>query len=468
MLSNMKNKSKVIFLATGWLVVILLLVNFHRQSINPYGWVFWSQLFVAIFLAVILLVLWAINCFRSKNRFKALLIYAIGLTTLLVANLIYYDYRIVLFPDSLKALSKSEWSNDIKYLKNTLKKKHPNVNELIEEKQLDSVFAHLDSKLDTWNDTQIKLELMKIVSLLNDGHSIIPPQPSINLHCLPFVAHKFNDGVYVIDAARDYAHLNNAEVVKINNHLIEDVFKKLKPYIGIENEGGEWDRFPLYGSITELLFQLQITNDPLSAKVTFMKDGETFTETIKGKSYYQWFYFYFSPNRENNALPYEHRLLDKNYWFTYDESSQNLYVNINNLKDDSSESIKQFSNRLVEFTDTNSINKTILDLRNNRGGDNFKARALLKVFRDQKKVNKHGKFFTLISRRTFSAGVNLATLLENQTKTIFIGEPTGQGPTQFGDAKGYKLPNSGIHFFTLTGSRYWSFYLLIFDYFLLN
>ena len=196
-----------------------------------------------------------------------------------------------------------------------------------------------------------------------------------------------------------------------------------------------------------MLYKLNITDSPLFAEITFKNKNKIFTEKIAGESYYQWFYFYFVPDGKNNELPYEHRILNNSYWFTYNESKKELFININELKDQPQESLKSFTSRLSKFIENNDIDKTILDLRNNRGGDNYKSRVLLNVFRDNPKINKDGKFFTLISRRTFSAAVNLTSLLENQTKTIFVGEPTGQGPTQYGDAKMHTLPNSSIHVF---------------------
>ena len=41
----------------------------------------------------------------------------------------------------------------------------------------------------------------------------------------------------------------------------------------------------------------------------------------------------------------------------------------------------------------------------------------------------------------FSAGMNFVTDLERNTHTLFVGEPTGGSPNQYGDAQPLLLPN---------------------------
>ena len=427
-----------------WLIIPLLLWNFYRLSYNPYGWTFWINLYTAIVILTLLIANYGFKQFYSKRMFRGFIFLSIAMSISITAIIVTLDYRTLFFSDTKKELSTKEWKEDVLFLKENILKRHPNVYSLISREAFEKQFNFIEENIDNWNANKIKIQLMKTVSLMNDGHSIIPPQPAINFNCLPFITHKFDDGVYIINSAKSLEHLKGAKLTAIGNMPINKVFEKLEPYIGVENIGGKWDRFPLYSVMTELLFDLGITENSLSAKISYTKDGIDTIETIEGKSYYKWLYFYFSPDRKNNQMPFEHKMLNNSYWYDYNSTKKEIYVNVNNLQDQSGESIKAFSKRLNDFITKNEVGKTILDLRNNRGGNNFKARHLLKVFRDNPKTNKQGAFFTLISRRTFSAAVNLATLLENQTETIFVGEPTGQGPTQYGDAKQVTLPNSKI------------------------
>jgi hypothetical protein len=86
----------------------------------------------------------------------------------------------------------------------------------------------------------------------------------------------------------------------------------------------------------------------------------------------------------------------------------------------------------------------VIDIRENGGGDNTLVRDFVERLSGSAELNKRGTLFTLIGRHTFSAAVNFATMLENQTETIFVGEPTGAGPNHFGDPKQLILPNSKL------------------------
>ena len=430
----------------GISLIVGLLVNFYYLAYNPYGILFWGHLYLVLTIAFTLLLNASFKSIKNKKVFKGIL-YSLLLSTLVAfSGIVIKDYRILFFPKATDQLTKDQWRSDILYLKKMMEERHPGLNTLVSSQTFNSKFNTVLDNLNTWEEDRIKVELMHLVSMLNDGHSIVPPQPSINMHCLPFVSHKFDDGVYIIDAARTHQHLQNARLLKIGNTTVNALFDKLSPFIGAENEGNKWDRFPLYSGLTELLYQIEVSNSKTSVDLTYVKDGKTIVESVEGTPFYQWYLFYLSPDRKNNSLPYEHRILNNSYWFEYDDEANSLYVNINNLKDQSTESIRAFAGRLGRFIEKNEIDKTVIDLRNNRGGDNFKSRVIADVIKGSK-INEYGRLFTLISRRTYSAAVNLATLLENQTQTIFVGESSGQGPTQFGDAKGVELPNSGIKVF---------------------
>lgn len=431
----------------GIILVTYLLIKFYYLSYNPYGWFFWSHLHLAILIIIGLLFIKTYKSFLKKKKTPSIIFGFLTFCFITLTIVMYSDYRTILFSGSQKELSSDEWKEDVLFLKQLMLEKHPKIESLISLKELDKEFNNLLVNLGNWSDNKIKTEIMRMVTIINDGHSIVPPQPAINFHTLPIVIHNFEDGVFIIDSGEPYLHLRNTKILSIGNLRIDKLFSKLKPFIGAENEGNKWDRFPLYAGLTELLYEIGVSKSPTEVEITYSKNGENHKEIIKGTPFYQWYYFYLAPNRKNNPLPYEHRMLNNSYWFNYDKTAQSLYVNVNNMKDQSSESLANFAIRLSKFADNNQINKVILDIRNNRGGDNNKSRMLANSIRENKNLNQYGKLFVLTSQRTFSAAVNLATLLENQTKAIFVGQPTGQGPTQFGDPRGFTLPNSNIYVF---------------------
>ena len=90
------------------------------------------------------------------------------------------------------------------------------------------------------------------------------------------------------------------------------------------------------------------------------------------------------------------------------------------------------------------MDRLVLDLRLNRGGNGELNRPILVGLIQARKVNQRGRLFTIIGRGTWSAAQFLVNELARYTETIFVGEPTGGKVNSFGDSQKITLPNSGI------------------------
>ena len=88
-----------------------------------------------------------------------------------------------------------------------------------------------------------------------------------------------------------------------------------------------------------------------------------------------------------------------------------------------------------------------MDLRQNGGGDNRTYRPLLESL---ERLGSEKRLAVLTSRLTFSAAMQLIVELEQDTQAVFVGEPTGGSPNQYGDATKVELPNSGLNAFVAT------------------
>jgi C-terminal processing protease CtpA/Prc len=89
------------------------------------------------------------------------------------------------------------------------------------------------------------------------------------------------------------------------------------------------------------------------------------------------------------------------------------------------------------------IERLVVDLRRNGGGDNYLAEALRKRIA-RSGFNRPGGLYVLTGPRTFSAAQNCATRLERETFATFVGEPTGGAPNHYGDATLFTGAITGI------------------------
>lgn len=121
-----------------------------------------------------------------------------------------------------------------------------------------------------------------------------------------------------------------------------------------------------------------------------------------------------------------------------------MYVQFNDVSDKDDESLADFASQIFAFVDTNPVDRFVVDLRWNTGGNNYLNKPLLLGIIKSNKIDQRGKLFAIIGRRTFSAAQNLVNDLENYTNVIFVGEPTAGNPNFYGDPTEVVLPNSEI------------------------
>jgi hypothetical protein len=132
------------------------------------------------------------------------------------------------------------------------------------------------------------------------------------------------------------------------------------------------------------------------------------------------------------------------YWFEHLAEARLVYFQFNSVRNDREEPFAQFVARLLKFIDDNAVEGLVIDLRWNNGGNTALAPPLIQGLIRHDKINRRGKLFVIIGRRTFSAAQNTATFLEQQTNAIFVGEPTGSSPNFVGEEEFFTLPYSKL------------------------
>ncbi len=337
--------------------------------------------------------------------------------------------------------------------------RHPDLFSLVPRETFNDAIANFEQRLPQITENQIISELMKILALPDDGHTSIFPFPTVNLHFFPIKTYWFSDGWYITDAKRGFKDIIGSRIVKIGSTEIEVVFDKFKSLIGAENELNKRMRFQIWGFVGELLEAEGIIPDARKAHFTLEEEnGRQYEIEIETEPTVNWAYWYLLKRVEMNSSPAVTNFRKNNYWFEFREKSKAIYFQFNAVENQSANNtLMDFTERLRDFVNTHEFDRFIVDIRNNIGGNAFLAYPLIELLSSHPKIHQKGRLFTLIGRKTYSAAINFATMLENRTKTLFVGEPTGEGPNQFGDHLKIKLPNSQIS--VLISSRYWQYTL---------
>lgn len=369
------------------------------------------------------------------------------------------DYRFFFFYHKMSA---EAWKQDLRFLADNVESVHPHPFAKIKKEEFEQEVRNLDQQIPNLSDEQIAMRLIKLEAMIGDGHSTsFPFQPATGFRMYPLRLYQFSDGLYVTGASDHYRQVVGNRVVRIGNKPVEQVYELLKPFIAADNEFTVRERMPLYYVCSGVLHSQGIAESPDEAVWTFADDaGNQSQVTIKPVSLITYFYwltrplqrFKYKPAVEPSTPLYLRESQGNYYWSTYLEPSKTLYVQINQILNKSGQSFTQFGKQLIEFANTHAIDRVVIDIRRNDGGDNTVYRQFVEDISHSPKINQRGHLFTLIGRGTFSAAVNFTTALEKKTETLFVGESTGAGPNHYGDARMVFLPNSKSIFFVSTRS----------------
>lgn len=371
---------------------------------------------------------------------------------------IFSQAQIVQAKNENSNLSVEQWQADLRFLAEEMPKQHKNLFHTMTKEQFESAVKKLDVNIPSLSRQQIIVEMARIVAMVGDGHTSLSParDPKVGFRTFPIKLYVFNDGVFVRSATRENSKLLGARLVKIGDVSVAQAYEAVKQIIGRDNEMDIKFFAPFLLVMPEVLNGLGLIGEMENVKFTFENDEEQWTVDLKpfGKAEM------INPDTDNSWLPKDGWidardtsksptplwLKDPNnkFWFEYLPDSKMLYFQLNQVGDKENEKLESFVQKLFAFAETKEINKFVLDLRLNRGGNNYLNRSLLLGVIRAIKIDQKGKFFTIIGRSTWSAAQMLTNDLEKYTNTIFVGELSGGKVNSYGDSRKIVLPNSEI------------------------
>lgn len=370
----------------------------------------------------------------------------------------------VLAQDTLQAtasVEKSEtdkWREDLRFMAEEMPKYHKNLFHTMTREQFESAVKKLDERIPSLARHQIIIEMARIVAMVGDGHTNIAPtrDPKIGFRTYPVKLYLFKDGLYVRAAAREYADLVGARVVKIGSVPAEEAYDSVREIIGRDNEMDVKFFAPFLLTMPEVLHALGFIDDMESApflienrdqqRVAKLRPGGP-AEMMGADTDVSWLSKQNWVDARDGAqrpVPLWLREPQNKFWFDYLPETRAVYVQFNQVGNKEDETVEAFAERLFAFVEAKPVERFVLDLRLNRGGNAASNRPLLLGIIRSTKVDQKGRLFTILGRSTWSAAQMLVNELERYTNTIFVGEPSGGKVNSYGDSHRITLPNSGI------------------------
>ena len=326
------------------------------------------------------------------------------------------------------------WTEDILLVVEELPRLHPDPWFAVPQEEFEAQVDVLLGRLETLSDAEVTVELMRLFALISragrDGHSGIWP---ILAPTLPIRLYSFSDGWFVVGAGDEHGALVGARVVAVGGMAVEEACELLAPLLTRDNEWNLRLKLGMALTVPEILHGVGITPDAERARVSLQTaDGEREVE-LRATEALAFDVHFALPERagvrwlEGREQAFRMEVLPE---------QRALYVQYNQIvpRADDGRTLADFADELARTFEEQELERVIVDLRSNGGGDNTTFGPMIQVLQ-RPAFARPGALYGLIGRETFSAAGNFAAALERETSAILVGEPTGGGPNQYGDAR---------------------------------
>jgi len=365
--------------------------------------------------------------------------------------------RIVALVDTSRMSREEGWRYDLSLLAREVKRKGYAPFRKISREEFDTSVKRLDDSIPKLTDIQIIIEMMKLIAKVGDGHTAISLGPKTRpefLQTLPIKFYLFKEGLYIIAVDPKFKELLGAQVLRFGNHTVDEVVAALDPLIN-RDASDIWvkERAPYMMRSLPLLNGLGLIAEPGKVQLMIRDQSGTSKEVTLASdmsapniwnvqpSPKGWINL---PEIASSPEPLYVKSMGTNYWFEYLPESRVVYFQYNVINNDPQEPLAKFSERLFQFINDHEVDKLVIDMRWNNGGNTFLNGPLLKGLISNGKVNQRGKLFIIIGRRVFSAAQNAVSAFGRYTDVVFVGEPTGSSPNFIGDEVFFTLPYSKL------------------------
>lgn len=340
--------------------------------------------------------------------------------------------------DVTKMTRDEGWRYDTWLLDRELRRIHFNPYLRVTPEQRDGWISIINSGIPTWSDEKIQVELMKYVASFGDGHTNIRipslQRPKIQLFW-------FKEGIYITAAASEHKEILGAKIIAVEGKPVEELAAMATPLICHENPQLIKAQVPNFITNTTVLKGLGL--NPKNGEVNLTVE----TQLGNTKSLHLPLSADFQVKPDWELLSTNSQILTlKNridpYWFEHIPELNAVYFQYNSVRSNPQNPLPQFAESMYKFIDDNKIQRLIIDVRWNGGGNTFLSQPFINGLLERRSLKSSPNLFVIIGRNTYSAAQNFTTDIGRACQPIYVGEPTGSSPNFIGESIPYSLPYS--------------------------
>jgi len=368
------------------------------------------------------------------------------------------------FCGNLFSQKAEEWGKDIDILTKNIERYHPKPWGKVSRETFMRKAHEIKANFKGWNREKIVIQIMKLVASLRDGHTEVTlnNQENFNLW-FPIRFEKLYNGIFITAIEKKYSELLGAKVVVMGNNRVNTVYKKVGEIIASDSDHGLARVITNYLSNSIILKALEIIkNKKLLPLSVIFPDGTKRHISVESHTWNMALNWAWNKNAvptykevrtiydgKMKKLPlYLSRIIPSRipYWYKYLPKDQMIYFQFNDVTNWGKEPFKDFIESLFSTYDEyiSQIEKFVIDLRFNEGGNGELLKPLVREFVIRGKSLDRGKLFIITGGNTFSAASNLIGKMLKNTNVITVGD-IASGPLNWcSDIIKFILPRSKI------------------------
>ncbi len=319
------------------------------------------------------------------------------------------------------------------------------------------------------NDQQVIVALARAIAIGGNAQAVYLLRNRTELRRLPIRIHWFDDprqgakadhSLWVVRATPEYRDLLRCRVTRIGK---TDPATARRAVAGLFAGNESWRDYKsvYYLTSPEILFGLGLVKDMEMPEFVFDCGGRAVTRTLRPLPLLKstapveawWDLAPAGPSPPGaewvSALEVETPLYlrrpSTHYWFEPLDRDRTIYFQHNRSQQmPNSERFGDFAKRLLETLASPSVERFVVDLRFNTGGDGGIAAQFYRDIAALDRFHGPGQLVVIIGRATFSAGIFHACQLREKTRSTFIGEPAGDWLDFWAEGSNVVLPNSKL------------------------
>jgi hypothetical protein len=342
----------------------------------------------------------------------------------------------------LATLDAAAWREDLAFLAAELPLRHKNAFHALTREEWERRVHALDARLDTLAPAAAAVALAQLVAAVGDAHTGLGLVGAPFDRFLPLQISWFEDGLFVTAVDQRFEPLLAARVRRIGLRSVEEAVAAVRTTFAAENES--WPRVQAPQKLAQpgLLAALGVTVDATAIPLVVEgPGGADLALTVDGSGSGQWVV---APDPAFVPAPLWRQRTREAYWFAPADGGRALYFAYNRCAEDPARPMQAFIGELCTALAAPGVERLVLDLRHNSGGNSAVLSAFLPQLAAHPRLAEPGALRVLIGAATYSSGMMNAYQLRDEVRARLYGEPTGGKPNSYGELRTFALPRSGL------------------------